>query len=242
MALLYLPVISWAAWRISRTAAIVLSFASVVLWLIADNLLPAMELPERYEWWEATIRFVTFAAFAGVLASLRESNERERQLARMDFLTGLYNSLAFTDLAEAEIARASRYQRPLSIVFLDCDSFKQVNDQYGHPTGDQLLRLVARGLRENSRSTDVIARMGGDEFVLLLPETDAEPARLAVEKLKVKLAELMQENGWPVTFSFGVATFREAPGSVSDMIQQADDLMYQIKTSTKNSAAYRIIG
>ena len=84
--------------------------------------------------------------------------------------------------------------------------------------------------------------MGGDEFVLLLPETDADQARLAIEKLRGKLLDLMKSNDWPVTFSFGIATFRTAPTSVSDMIQQADDLMYQIKTSTKDSAAYKIIG
>lgn len=238
----YLPTISLVCWLVSLRAAVVLSFASAGIWLVVDKFAPKGLSLEFFEYWEALMRLLIFIAFAMLVARLRGALERERELARIDFLTGLYNSVAFYELAETEAARSRRYGRPFSLVFLDCDNFKAVNDSRGHQEGDQVLRAVAHCLRQSSRGTDLIARLGGDEFLLLLPETDEASAKVAVAKLRQQLEVAMRQGGWPVTFSIGVATFLNPIGTVSDMIREADDLMYSVKLSTKNGASHRLVG
>jgi diguanylate cyclase (GGDEF)-like protein len=109
-----------------------------------------------------------FLVVVVVLSSLRGAWEREKIHARTDSLTGVSNARAFFEVAAVELARARRYQRPFTIAYLDLDNFKQVNDRFGHEVGDDLLQIVARTLREGSRASDFVARMGGDEFVVLL--------------------------------------------------------------------------
>src|SRR5437773_2624774 len=125
------------------------------------------------------------------VARLRLAHARERELARRDALTGAPNARAFYELAGAEIARARRYIHPFSVAYLDLDDFKLVNDRLGHLAGDAVLRSVARALGGVLRASDVVARLGGDEFAVLLPEAGAAPARLATDKLRQALAEVV---------------------------------------------------
>jgi diguanylate cyclase (GGDEF)-like protein len=118
---------------------------------------------------------------------------------------------------------------------MDLDGFKEVNDRLGHSAGDAILIDVANHIRKNLRAIDMVARMGGDEFVILLPETDAPSARAAIEKLRGLLLDLSQERSWPVTYSIGLVTFEQAPKSTDDMIGEADKLMYSVKRGSKNN-------
>jgi diguanylate cyclase (GGDEF)-like protein len=115
---------------------------------------------------------------------LRSAMEREKEAARTDSLTGAMNSRAFGELATAELHRARRYERPFTIAYVDIDDFKAVNDRFGHSSGDTLLRLVAETMKHNSRAVDVIARVGGDEFVILFPETGPGPAHVVTQICK----------------------------------------------------------
>jgi diguanylate cyclase (GGDEF)-like protein len=125
---------------------------------------------------------------------------------------------------------------------MDIDNFKIINDRYGHQTGDVLLVWVAKTIRKNLRATDYVARVGGDEFALLLPETGAEAGQFVLYKLQRMLLDLMQKNNWPVTFSIGAATFVAEPESLDQMIQSADDLMYSAKRNGKNRIAQAVVG
>jgi diguanylate cyclase (GGDEF)-like protein len=116
-----------------------------------------------------------------------------------------------------------------------------VNDNFGHQIGDKLLRSVAKTIEKNIRAIDLIVRFGGDEFGILLAETGAESAAQVVEKLKKKLLKLVQDNGWPVTFSIGVATFISPPGNIDEMIDAADAQMYFAKQNGKNRTWYKVI-
>jgi diguanylate cyclase (GGDEF)-like protein len=136
--------------------------------------------------------------------------------------------------------RARRYPHPLTVVYMDLDNFKAVNDHFGHEVGDKLLRMITKIINRNIRSTDAVARLGGDEFALLLPETNGASAGRVIEKLHAQLLAAMKKNGWPVTFSIGVVTFLSQPESVDTMIKLVDDLMYAAKESGKNQIKYDV--
>ena len=174
-------------------------------------------------------------------SALRKSQEAalaaERRLARVDPLTGLANRRAFYEGAELERKRSLRHSRPLSVAYIDLDNFKQVNDQMGHDVGDELLAQIGSLLQNRLRAEDLTARMGGDEFAILLPENNYESACIAVHKTHRMLTEMAKDNRWPVTFSIGMVTFAPPPGNIEDMLRAADDLMYTVKHNGKNSVA-----
>jgi diguanylate cyclase (GGDEF)-like protein/PAS domain S-box-containing protein len=161
----------------------------------------------------------------------------EKELARSDPLTGLPNRRAFYEIALAESDRARRYRHPLSLAYLDVDNFKQVNDDYGHDAGDELLVRVAEVLRRNLRNNDVVARLGGDEFAMLLPETPQSATDAVIGKLQAKLNFAAIDNDWPVNFSIGMVTFSPPPADVDEMLRAADQLMYSVKRDRKSRLA-----
>ena len=168
---------------------------------------------------------------------LKDALERERSAARVDFLTGILNRRGFYEIAGSESQRSRRYKRPLSLVYVDLDNFKGVNDSMGHDAGDELLIQVAAVIHSEVRGTDTVGRLGGDEFAVLLPETDQEQGRIVVDKVQKQLMEAMQEKQWPVTFSIGLISFNVPPESIDEMVREADRVMYSVKLKGKNSIA-----
>ena len=173
---------------------------------------------------------------------LEVARGREQEAARIDSLTGLLNRTGFYELAQRETLRSQRYQRPLSVAYLDLDNFKQVNDKDGYETGDKLLQIVAGLLQKHCRQTDVVGRMAGDEFALLFTESGYEAAEGAINILHKVLLEAMQANSWPVTFSIGVVTFSAAPDTVDQLVRTADELMYAVKMDGKNRVMRAVAG
>jgi len=175
-----------------------------------------------------------------VIVFQQNALKREQIRSRLDPLTGAGNRRNFMEIAIRELDRAKRYDRRFTVVYLDLDNFKEVNDTHGHDIGDMLLQIVTRILKKNVRSTDTVARLGGDEYALLLPETGTAAAKKAVQKIHAQLLLAMKKNKWPVTFSIGVATFETNPESVEVMIKVVDDLMYSAKNSGKNQVKYEV--
>jgi len=174
---------------------------------------------------------------------LREANEALGLLATSDPLTGLYNRRHFFELAQAEIERALRYSRPLSLVMFDIDFFKEVNDTYGHTAGDTVLEMVARVAQGALRTNDISARYGGEEFVVLLPETNATVAATAAEKLRSLIEKTGVQNGEHeirVTVSFGVTDHLQRSSTALlekralQLIDQADEALYASKHAGRN--------
>ncbi len=180
----------------------------------------------------------TIADFAGIAISNAKALEKINHLAITDDLTGLYNSRYFFEEIEYEVERSKRYETPLSLVFLDLDHFKNVNDTYGHLTGSRLLSEVGAVVFQNIRKADKAARYGGDEFVIILPHTEKAGALAFAEKLHRELGNgsFFSDNGNPltVTGSFGVASFPEDASSSTELISAADDAMYLVKASGRN--------
>lgn len=183
---------------------------------------------------------IYFLAALSIATLLRRVYDQECMLSRTDFLTQLPNRYAFYDVVNWELERQRRYGRPSSVIYLDCDNFKRVNDELGHSVGDTLLKTVAGEITKSLRQTDIPARLGGDEFAVLLPETGGEAALRVATSLRDVLNEAMRSHGWGVTFSIGVVGFESPPHSVDHLIEVADRLMYQAKQAGKDRIAYDV--
>jgi diguanylate cyclase (GGDEF)-like protein len=155
------------------------------------------------------------------------------ELAHTDSLTGLANRRWLLELLEREFLRARRYRRPLTLIYLDLDGFKEVNDGFGHLFGDGLLRSAARSMQAALRAADLLARIGGDEFAVLLPETDLAGADKVVGKLRRALLSTTRPYGTalpPLTFSAGICQLREPDRTIDDLILRADEAQYLAKS------------
>lgn len=220
-------------WKYGLISAIV----SAVIWLSVEILVGTPYSHPAILYWNGLVRLSMFLLMAYSI-KLGRSLERETIVARTDFLTGAVNGRYFNELLEMEVQRVRRYPHPFTLVYIDIDNFKLVNDLFGHQKGDELLRSIASELKSHLRSTDIIARLGGDEFVMLLPSARQPEARLVISKVLPNLANAMKNGKWPVTFSMGAVTCVAPPHSAEQIIKMADDLMYEVKNSTKNDIRY----
>ncbi|HNB50949.1 MAG TPA: diguanylate cyclase [Anaerolineales bacterium] len=232
-----LPVFT-AAWTLGKRSASMVAILSGMLWFSITLLTGHPYVHEFTFYWEVITRIAIYLFVAVTLSELREALEREKLLSRSDPLTGLLNRNAFYDLTGQELLRAQRYGRPVTLVYLDIDNFKTVNDCYGHRRGDMLLIRVAHILKTHLRKTDTVTRLGGDEYALLLPETDNSQARFLVSRIREALLSAMHNEPLPITFSIGVVTCPCTHRSVDTLIQHADQLMYSVKQQGKNGIAY----
>jgi diguanylate cyclase (GGDEF)-like protein len=160
-------------------------------------------------------------------------------MAIRDPLTGLYNRRYFNDKLDEEISRSRRTKMPVSLIYMDIDHFKKYNDQNGHPMGDQLLKMFATILAKTSRKNDIVARIGGEEFVMILPHTDARGAAIKAEKLRrtiesTKFPFAEKQPLGCVSSSIGVSEYPSIAGDAEALVKAADDALYQIKSTTRN--------
>ncbi len=180
----------------------------------------------------------------GVLSDITERKrmlEELRYLATIDGLTGLYNRRHFLDLCERELQRARRYRLEVGLLMLDADRFKDINDTHGHDVGDDVLRLLARLCRTVLREVDIIGRLGGEEFAVLLPQTDLPAARDVAERLRKAIAETALPLGdgrmLRFTVSIGACVFAAQHITVRDLLKAADQALYAAKHNGRNQVA-----
>jgi len=234
----YVLPVALVTWLTSQRLGLVASLASALVWLCADAATGHSYSNHLIPIWNSLIRLCFFVIISSLLSALRKTAEQEARLARTDHLTGAVNSRFFYDLLQMEIDRFQRYKRPFTLAFCDLDNFKTLNDQFGHPMGDHVLRIVVSSARRHLRKTDVVARLGGDEFAFLLPETSEESARVALTNIQNGLLEEMRQNKWPITFSIGVLTCSVGTHSPDELVRLADELMYSVKRNNKNAIKY----
>jgi len=166
--------------------------------------------------------------------------ELEKKIYRMattDALTGLFSREYFQQQYSDMFRRSERYQRPFSVMMIDIDDFKAVNDTYGHPTGDSVLEGMGRIIMDIVRHEDCAARYGGEEFVILLPETPPEKARFPAERLRKSLESYRfqtEKKRFSVTASIGIAGFPEHATTMDELLEKADQALYEAKRSGKN--------
>ncbi len=241
LSLLYVVPLLLAAWFTGERCGAVIAILCAALWM-------GTEMPHHQAgsslllYWNMAMRLGIFLTINHLLGALKGAYDREKCLARTDVLTGITNRRYFTELLQAEVLRCRRYRYPLTVAYIDVDNFKAVNDQYGHGTGDLLLNLIAQAMNTQVRSIDVVGRLGGDEFAIMLPQTGPKQAQIVLPRVQQKLMQIVEQHGWPISFSIGVATFIRLPRTAKELVSQADYLMYNVKTRGKNRIEYEVYG
>lgn len=231
----YLIPVSLVAWFVTRSGGLVFCLLTLFTRYFADEASGSFRFSTApLHYWNIIVEFLFLIIMSLLFSTLRSNLEKEKTLASTDPMTGALNRRSFFDLAEYELNRSRRYKQAFTVAYIDIDDFKKVNDRLGHHTGDELLMTVVDTIMKHIRSTDILSRFGGDEFVLLLPETAMEAAEAFLDKLMANMQQAMDLNNWPVSFSIGAISYHTAPDSIDNVIQLADALMYEVKRSGKN--------
>ncbi len=237
--LVYIPAILAATWLAGSPLVLAILAGSLALKLKGAGGTSGADLliaPEQFS--DTVIWFAECSTISVLTFLLRRSRERGHLSADRDPLTGLPNRAALNRRLEAEINRSRRTGRPLTLAVLDCDRFKEVNDTLGHVAGDALLREVANAFQSNIRNYDLAARIGGDEFAVVLPETSSSGAQAVFERIRRGLRTAAATGRWPITVSIGVATSRQPTESPDDLLAIADQAMYAAKRTMRGSVRF----
>ncbi|HVP68620.1 MAG TPA: GGDEF domain-containing protein [Anaeromyxobacteraceae bacterium] len=236
-------VVTWGA---GAAAGLALSFGCAVAALGAGlavhGAVPDFGARLAVHLWNFVVQLGVFGSQTLLLAALRGRMRREHRLALTDELTGIANRRAFEEAVDREIERVRRQGRPLTLVYLDVDDFKALNDRFGHVAGDEVLRTVGASLKAGTRRLDTPARVGGDEFALLLPDTPVRAAAALLGRLRERLGSALVARGHPVGLSMGAVTFEEPPSSGPEMVALADAAMYRAKRAGKGTIRLEVAG
>lgn len=184
---------------------------------------------------------VTLFVIIVIVFTVNYYQRRLEILATMDDLTGIYNRRRFMEILENEAARAQRYKRQLCLLMVDADHFKSINDNWGHDAGDEALRLLARTMKNNLREVDIVGRLGGEEFAVILPETVKEKAADVAERIRAAVeSEVLMTSCGPIkiTVSVGGACSSEETINVEELLKQADQSMYRAKELGRNQVYF----
>lgn len=235
----YVLPVAIASWRGGRDFRIPMAFLSAGAWIVVDHI-ESVHSHSFFHYWNTAVGLIFIVAIVVAHSVFESAHRRLKALSHSDSLTGLANRVWFFERAQDEIERARRSRQPLSLVYLDLDNFKQINDHLGHMAGDEFLHAVGDAIRRQSRKIDLVARLGGDEFAVLLPEEGPSDALVySARILEVIRTELSQFS--PASCSVGSVTFLTPPDSLEDMIHRADTLMYKVKTGGKNDICHEVV-
>lgn len=224
----YVLPVALASWYAPRGLIVLTCLVATTIWLAVEissmtydnTLIPV---------WNAGVRLGFFAITSALLVALKSALERQRALADVDGLTQVLNRRAFEQRCQYLFHLCERQARTVSIAYLDVDRFKQANDVFGHQLGDQILVEIAATLVRELRNTDLIGRMGGDEFAISLPDAGYSGATFKIQRILTRLRRTAAANHWPVDFSIGVVVCRPPLPTLYDVLHRADRLMYRVK-------------
>ena len=233
-AVFYFLPLSIIALTIGGIHTIIIVILCTISWITADIFSGQPYTNIIIPYWNTLTRLVIFLSLSIVLTYLKKALLQEKISARNDYLTGLLNLQGFYERANLELQKSRRTKRPLTVAYIDCDNFKILNDKFGHETGNSFLRKAATIMQNCIRQTDILARFGGDEFIILLPESTNEQAKVFIDRMQILLNASMPESDLKMTFSIGLATYHTAPDSVDEIINKADMLMFSAKKDGKN--------
>jgi len=225
-------------WRMGRRPGFLATIAALVILVFVSVINNPLGADSVFFAIDAIGRFISFFIIVFILSELRRSFLAQKTNAIKDPLTHLYNRFGFREILSVELENSRRNGFPFLLLYLDCDNFKDVNDQLGHAAGDRLLQTVAMSIVESIRRSDFACRLGGDEFVVFAGRISENDSAYLTEKIRKNLYLAMKAQDWGVTVSIGAAIFESAPKTVDEMIAFADSLMYDTKRSGKNGIRF----
>lgn len=223
-----------SAWWLGRNASMAISAWNISMWEIATRWDGVTYSESWIDYWNVGCQLCSLVAFGWTVAKLRSQAQQEYANARIDILTAIPNRRALMERLIEETERAKRYGHALSIAYVDIDDFKHINDRHGHAGGDQVLKDLSSTLRQTIRASDFLARMGGDEFAILVPQIAYDELTSALKRIHSELESWATTYRWPVTISMGAACFEVPSEATDEIIRRADGLMYEVKRKGKN--------
>jgi diguanylate cyclase (GGDEF)-like protein len=232
--LLYLIPVFVASWFVSRKIGLYVAIIASIVWFGADSLSGRSYSSAWIAYWNLLMRSAVFVIFAITQAQLRARMIELAHLASRDFLTGLPNGHAFYDLVAKEMERAFGLQ-PMTLACIDVTGFKWVNHRFGYPAGDQMMCTIAHAIRQNVPRPDLVGRLGGTSFAVLLPNMASETAHEILQQLQGVLQEERRKYSHPLTFFISAVACNRAPKTVAQLIHEAEVQMMRIKGINKDS-------
>lgn len=231
----YLIPVSFATLFAGRDMGLLLSVVSASTWLWVDLVGDKQYSYWFIPYWNAAVRLGYFCLHTMLLTILLSFIEWIKNISLKDPLTGVPTWKYFEEIAKRELQKARRARQSVSVAYVDLDNLKMVNDEFGHDVGDDLICTIGEVIQSQIRPSDILARIGGDEFVILFPDTNYDGARYVLERINKTVVKEMEKNRWPVTLSVGAVTFKDPPLLVDSVVKKADELMYLVKHAGKNS-------
>ena len=237
----YVFPVGLAAWAIGRRWGNIFSLISAMLWVAIDIYSGHNYSSIIIAFWNGLVRLGFFVVITALLVEIKKVLKNEKIMGRIDHITEIPNARSFFESAEKEVSLSARKKRPLTIAYLDVDNFKEINDSLGHNKGDEVLKKIAGTIRANIRQSELVARIGGDEFVLIYPETDEKTAKNIIYVLQSRLNAAVNNILPKISFSIGVITCASGECTLQEMIRLADNRMYDSKKSGKNAASFSCV-
>jgi diguanylate cyclase (GGDEF)-like protein len=238
--LFYFLPIALVSWFVSRRAGILTGVLCTLTWLAANYLGGRRYSSDWIAGWNFTMHLGVSLVIACTMSQLRRAFDQLSRLASHDFLTGLPNGRAFYDLAGREMERAFGLE-PMTLAYIDIEGFKWINHRYGYATGDQMLCTIAHAIRENVLRPDLVGRIGGTSFAVLLPNATAEEARFILEKIQRALKEERKRCAQPVTFFISAMACTKAPRSIAELMHEAELHMTRMKDGKRDALEIEIV-
>jgi diguanylate cyclase (GGDEF)-like protein len=238
---LYLLPIILIAWFEGGLPAALISIFSAITWALSDMASGHVYSHITVPIWNAIMVLGMFLIVSYSIAATKKLLIKESEHSHTDDLTGVTNIGFFYEQARTEISRSATTKQPLTLAYIDIDNLRHINETLGHIAGDYLLHEAAQTIRSTLRSTDIISRLGGSKFAILMPETKNENAADIVYKVQENLLDMVKHNGWPVAFSTGVVTCVGPTCTTGELIKMAEDLMNAARESGKNMMKFKIL-